>query len=442
MSPYTHTTLATAKTMLAQRLHDASMVYFIDAELGVYIEEALRTFSLLSMFWRSQETFGTVIGTEFYELHTQFSSSAGLSVSDRDLINTIQYHFQEHVTTAWAGGWLGTAQFIMADVSTALQNARNQFLVDSGVYITRTTPSTGAPSGGRITLADTVMDVRRVAWRSSSGGSTVVTPLWRVDEYQLTAYDTTWDDTADQVPEYYAILASPPSTIQLAPAPTATTTIDLLSVSSGAAFDPTASETVLGVPDDMAWIVKWGAMADLLGKDGPAQDPERAQYCEQRYQQGVQLARVYPLLVAARIGGATLNFASVYEMDSYNINWQTESTDTPTEVLQAGRNMMALYPKPDGVVTITMDIVRNADVPTGDADYIEVGRETLDVILDYAVNLAMFKVAGDEWKATHEGYQNLLEHAALFNKRLDASSLFGGVIAGKPSREENERGRL
>jgi hypothetical protein len=433
---YTHTTFGAAKTLLAARLHDTGKVYWVDAELGVYLQEALRTYSLLSNFWRTQQSFNTVANTIFYDLPTQFASQLGYTLTDRNLITDIEYHFQEPPTTAWAGGWTGTDMFTMNDLALALQRRRDQFLVDTGVVITRTTPASGAPSGGRITLADTVIDVRRLGWINVS-----TIPLWRVDEYQLTAYDTTWSTAAAQNPAYYSILSPPPITVQLAPAPTANVTLDLLTVSSGAALTPTAAASLMGVPDDMAWVVKWGAMADLLSKDGPAQDPERAKYCEDRYQQGCELAKLAPILVAARIGGTPLTFASVYEMDAYNLLWQTDTAATPTEVLEAGRNLIALYPQPSGVVSVTLDIVQNAPVPLVDATFMEIGREQLEPLLDYAEHLAMFKVAGDEWKATTSGLENLMKSAALYNSRLAASSLFHTVVGGKPSREETERPR-
>ena len=439
---YTHTNFGSAKTLLANRLHDPGKIYWVDAELGTYITEALRTFSLLSTFWRTQQTFNTVASTIFYDLPTQFPTFVGLTVTDRAVINDIEYHFQEPATSAWAGGWTGTAMFTMADITTALQNRRDQFLVDTGVIITRTTPSSGVPSGGRITLADTIIDVRRLAWIQVDGLVTTITPLWRVDEYQLTAYDTTWSTSADQVPQYYSILSPPPLTVQLAPAPTDTMNLDLLSVSSGAALSPTATATVLGVPDDMAWIVKWGAMADLLSKDGPAQDPERSAYCQQRYEQGVEMAKIAPMLISARVAGTPLNFSSTYEMDAYNLDWQNTAAAAPTDLLQAGRNLVAFYPKPIGATAILLDIVQNAPIPAADATNIEIGREQLEAILGYAEHLAMFKVAGDEWKATNSGYENLVKSAAIYNSRLAASALFKDVVKGNPSREETERPRL
>jgi hypothetical protein len=34
-------------------------------------------------------------------------------------------------------------------------------------------------------------------------------------------------------------------------------------------------------------------MADMLSKEGEAQDPQRAEYCESRFSEGVELAKLF-----------------------------------------------------------------------------------------------------------------------------------------------------
>lgn len=46
------------------------------------------------------------------------------------------------------------------------------------------------------------------------------------------------------------------------------------------------------VPDEFVPAVKWGALGDLLGKVGRGADPQRSQYCEGRYQEGLVAAQL------------------------------------------------------------------------------------------------------------------------------------------------------
>jgi hypothetical protein len=48
----------------------------------------------------------------------------------------------------------------------------------------------------------------------------------------------------------------------------------------------------LPIPRMLAWALKWGLIADLLKKEGEANDPQRAAAAEQQYRLGVQLTRL------------------------------------------------------------------------------------------------------------------------------------------------------
>lgn len=435
---YSYETFAELKAQLAARLHDTAMIYWTDAELTVLLQETFRTFSFLTWHWREQGTFNTIPGTEMYDIATELSSRLGHTLTDRNLINDIQYHFQETPTTDWPAGWGGTAMFSMDDVAHCLQKRRNKFLADTGCYLTRTVAWSGGPASGRISLTDNIIDVRRVA-RDNSG---VMTNLWRVNEEELTAFDTSWAAPAAQDPTEYSIMATPPLTVQLSPAPLAAATLDMLTVSAGADFTPTTSATVVGVPDDMAWIVKWGAMADLLLKDGPARDPERAKYCEERYQHGVALARLATPIVQARIGTVPLTVCALSELDAYSPGWQSHTPGTPTTLATAGMNYIAVDPPPSAGVAIYLEVVQNAPVPSLDTDLIQIGREMVSTILDYAVHLAMFKVGGAEWQASQQLMEQFLLMCGNYNKRMEAASRLWKDMHSITNYEEAARRRL
>lgn len=256
---YTHSTWLTLRQQLALRLSDASNVFYTDAENALYLGEALRTFALLSGFWRERTTFVTVASTAFYDIST--ISIIAPSLTDRDLIQFIQYHLLEIATSQ--STWNGTEMFTLNDVRFALQRRRDQFLADTGIVITRSTPSVTAGATGRVDLDDSIIDVRRAAWINALS---YYTPLWREDERLLTAADSSW--MTQGVPAEYSVMAPPPITLQLAPPALANGTLELLTVNAGAALNPASSATVLGIPDNLCAAIKWGALSDLLSKDG------------------------------------------------------------------------------------------------------------------------------------------------------------------------------
>lgn len=420
---YGHITWAQAKTQLANRLGDSAKTFWVDTELGLYLREALRTFGLLSAFWRERGALTTVSGTAFYTITTQtygsptLTSLLGYTVADRDLIQTMQYHLLE--SAASQSIWGGTSMFTLDDLRYAIQRRRDQFLADTGCVVTRSLVNVALPQSGRQILADTIIDVRRAAWLGASPFGYYST-MWREDERMLAAAGATWN-TDSGTPEAYSVMAPPPLTMQLAPPPIATGQLELLTVDTGAALDPATSATVLGIPDDLTPGVKWGALADLLSKDGPARDLPRAIYCEGRYQEYVQLARLLPVIVHAELNGVSTIPSTLQELESSTPNWEN-GTSTPTDVAIAGPNMVAVSPVPDSAYSVTLDVVRKTPVPTADVDQVQIGREQLDAIIDYAEHLALFKRHGAEWMATRPQAESFLRQAVTYNQRLSASA--------------------
>lgn len=418
--PYAYSTFAQAKTQLAARLADPNKVFWVDTELGLFITEALRTFGLCSGFWRERGTFSTVSGTVFYDLNALLSNGTSLllspTVTDRDVIQQIQYALLESATSQSA--WTGTEMFTYNDLANAVQNRLNQFLSDTGIVVNRSLVNVAAPPSGRQTLSQNIIDVRRAAWLGASPFDYYV-PLWREDERLLTAADQGWSANPG-TPEAYSIMASPPLQFQLAPPPVSSGQLELLTVDS-TSLDPASGATVLGIPDDLTPAIKWGVLADLLGIDGIASDPARSQFAEQRYRQYVQLARTLPVVVHTEINGVPLIACTLQELESSTPTWQNLS-GTPVDVVLASSNLLALSPVPNDVFSVTCDVVRKTPIFTADTDQIQLGREQLDAILDYAEHLAMFKVGGEEWRATERQANNFLLQSITYNQRLSAAA--------------------
>ena len=432
---YTHTTFGTLKTQFSRRLGDSG-VFWPDAELGRYLTESLRVWGVLSAFWRERAGFATTASTAFYALQTQVAGLLGYTVTDRDVISDLLDSLMEPPITGWSL-YPGTEMFTLNDLSDALTRRRDQFLAETGVVLTR--QDVPIPPAGRVDLPDTVIDVRRLVWRSVAG---VNSHLWREDEWALTtATRGQWAVNPATPPTAYSVMASQPVQVQLAPVPSDAGTLDLISVSTGAALDPSTSATVLGIPDDLCWAVKWGALADLLGRDGPASDPARSAFAESRYQQGVQVARLLATVVQAQINGVPLVADSLQTLDAARANWQNTTATTPSIIALAGLNLMALHPAPDAAYGVTLDVVRNAPVPSVDGDYIEIGREQLDALLDYACHLASFKMGGQEFQATIREADNFLRQAMGYNERLAAAARYIVPSRDQARLEEKRRPR-
>jgi hypothetical protein len=240
----------------------------------------------------------------------------------------------------------------------------------------------------------------------------------------------------------FSTIVVPPLTLQIAPPPQAVGSISRVTINAGATLDITTG-VLLGILDDFAWALKFGALADLLAKDGEARDPARADHCEQRYQQGVQLCRLYASILNVEINGAQTPVIPLQSLDSMRPGWQAAAAyaGQPPVVAMAGLNLIAVSPVPSALTSITIDCVRNAPIPATDGAFVEVSREHLEPILDYAVYLARFKEGGAEFEMTIPLATNLVRLAEGHNSRLAAQAQQERALA-ENSRQEFRRRNL
>ncbi len=431
---YSHTTFAQLKTRLSQRLGDEAKVFWVDVELGLYIIEALRMWGALTGYWREKGTFSTVQGTAFYDLGPLLTNGSDLllsrTVTDRNTIQLMQYHLLEAATSQSV--WNGTDMFTLDDLRFFLQYHRNQFLFDTGIVLTRSTLNMPPPPIGRVQLVDTIIDVRRVNWIDDSLANHV---LWREDEYNFTAFASTWDSDPG-TPTVYSVAAVKPLEIQVNPLPIVSGTMELIAIQTGADLDPATSATALGIPDDICWTVKWGALADLLSAPGQAYDPFRAAIAKQMYELGVLAAKNLPVVITAQINGIATSPCAMQDIDSYQgTGWQ--DTQTTPSIVGTAQNMVIISGMPNGIYSIGLDVVRKAPIPSLDTDLIQIGREYLDTILDMAQWLAAFKQGGSDITAIQPLFHSFMTEAKRYNAHLNAAVRDWSIMSGQSQREES-----
>ena len=440
MSPYAQTTWSTLQTQAQNRL-DTKGIFYTNAglypEITLYLREALRVWNCLSNHYRERFTFNTTTNLAWYDLHNQVGNPANLmakTVLDTDLVAEIQLHLMETVSP---NIWIGTDMFTLDLVTQALQRRRDQFLLDTGVEQVRTVAALTIPAEGRFDMPHQVIDIRRLEWVNLAGTRT---HLWRTDEWNAQAHNPgSWYLNPLDPPTQFSTILTHPLGVQLIPPAALDGQLDRLTVDSGAALNPTVG-ILMGVPDDWAWVIKWGAMADLLGLETQARDPERAAYCEKRYQEGITLANLAPIAMFGQINGIPVPVISLHDLDTHRPGWPNETAGIP-DVIAVSQYMLAVAPPPNSnTISITVDVLRPAPIPATGATFVTLGLEELNAIIDYAHHIGTFKEAGGEFKATQRQYDNMVRLAALRNDRLNAA-FFREVLEDRAQREETRRPR-
>lgn len=421
--PYNHTTFADAKQRLANELGDPGKVFFQDAELGRYIIEALRWWGLTAQYFRETGRIQTAPGQSFYHVETDLFDGTGtsllqsLTVSDRELINDLNYQLMEPQITNWPGGWIGTEMFSLPEISSILQDSRDEFLKLTACIASDYSQIANA---GRVNLPSDHIRILRAD--INPNGSNGPLPMWAVDQVQLYTYARTPSIGGVGRPNSYSVSYTPQLVVDLWPAPSVPSTLNIQGVRAGATLDPSNVSTTLLIPDDASFLLKYRTMADLLSGDGLARAPMMAQYAEQRYQEGLQAMANYLSVLWINDSGPRAQISTVAQFDQSRPTWRQTPGGSPYTVGQLNWNTLAVRPVPDGIYTITFECIRKAILPTQDSDFIQVGRESMQAIYDYAQHVALVKSQGVEFQLTMQRYQSALGQAMDYRMQLASQS--------------------
>ena len=445
MPQFTYLTLTQARAALAARLRDTSMVFWLSAELTAYLAEALRTWNALTNTWTQEYVFSVTAPASqiWYPLYSKAGYVRQRTVTDAYLYTVMEYQLLEPAT---GGTWTGTSQFTISDLSAALQRRRDEFIQYSSCNLVALAEPT-TPNTRRIFLQDTVLETRRARFVPAPPFGNPVT-LSRDDEMAFEYFEAGYlqnqnqYDVAAPQPNAYSLISGPPLALDVDITPQVPGYYDVIALQSGANFVPPAA-TLLGIPDDYSWVLKWGAMADLLMQDSDARDTFRGQYCLQRYQDGLKLATKAPWVSLAQMNGVPVDTSSVDEMDAYATEWDSKSS-APQCIVDAGPDFVALSPVPTSgnPVSVELSVIANAPVPVADGDYVQVSRDVLDVILDYAQHLASFKQGGAEFMMTRDLAKNFVMAAQATNARVANLGIFRDLLLGQGARQDSMQPRF
>lgn len=209
-----------------------------------------------------------------------------MAVTDIQLANTIIYRLLENGNANAAYPALLTDMFDPTEIANTMDRVQQQFLLDTGMIVTRTTIA-GAVGNNKYDLPTDSIRPRRVTWTDGSG---VTSTLTQCDTWELDNAADNWPSDNASVPIAWWETTLPQQRLAIALTPSAVGTIGLLYIQLAATL--TGAGVALTIPDDWSPYVLWGTLADLLGSDGPQFDPARASYCKRRYEEGVELARL------------------------------------------------------------------------------------------------------------------------------------------------------
>lgn len=154
-----------------------------------------------------------------------------------------------------------------------------------------------------------------------------------------------------------------------------------------------------------------------------------------------------PLVFGMRVRylNRPLDPTSLTELDLQRPQWRnervTDGGDVPTIPMHwAPEDLQRIVIWPTLTVPDVIDVDGVAATPVlvEDADYVDLGAESLDPVMDFVLHLLTFKEGGPRWRATRGAWAALLRAAADANPQLRAHQVYRQV-AGLDRRRDLHR---
>lgn len=210
---------------------------------------------------------------------------------DQDLLEQMQFAVVEPPDggASWPSG-LWTRDEVLDNIN----QRQSKLLKNALILLTISTPvavTAAVPLGDNHTLVSLPQDLIRLVGAIWIGANGNIREVMRADTFEADHLMPGWDQGSTGIdPLVYFEYESGTLQIRIAPPPWQNGTLTFLYVAQGTTM--TGDGIAVTVPAELAHVIKYGALADMLSKDGRGKDPTRAQYCEDRFQLGVELARI------------------------------------------------------------------------------------------------------------------------------------------------------
>jgi hypothetical protein len=219
-----------------------------------------------------------------------FGSIAAIpcDAQDVDLLCDVQTLLIEDVDF---GQTFGSGLWTVAEVIGYLNQRQDDFIKQTQIVQKRAPLFTVAETH-RFDLPQDLAILRRVVFHSGEATpERTYTPVCRGDSWELDQALLDWEYTHDShFPTVYGDTEAHTLGIEVGRGTTMKGVLEALYVPLGLPLSN--SGVCFSIPEMFVPAVRWGVLASMLRKVGRSADPERAAYAEQRYDEGIEAAKM------------------------------------------------------------------------------------------------------------------------------------------------------
>jgi hypothetical protein len=423
--------MASLVAQVAALNDDPNFIQWTYAETRYAIIEALRYWGCLTSYWRAKGEFSLSPTVPWYDLSVQLPALRPRTVTFNDIVTEIDFHCFE-----LPGGVAGTglsSQFNITQIINSVIRGRNRLVMDAALPLNVSAPQpvTASPDAV-ITVDESYVYLRHGYWQDQvSGAWTVLRPT---DAWAQDSYNPQWT-LEPRVPFAFSQSVTQPTQVQLFPPPLNDGAIEWVTALSDNYTQPVTPTTLLGVPDEFSHAIKYAALSDLFTMDGESFDPYRADYCDRRYQQTVAVAKDHKSAARVQINNVPIGLSTITQLNAAFPYWRMTSGKPYNSGCDL--DLLCFSKVPDSGYGCTVDVLASAPIPASDDEFIQIGREMIPTIIDYAQHYLGFKLAGVEFFSNMSLYDNFMSSAKDRNAIQSKQIKFMGPLYGMPGREND-----
>jgi len=261
--------------------------------------------------------------------------------------------------------------------------------------------------------------------------------LYRDDTVALEWYESPLYQLPSGTPQTFQLSSEPPLSFDVDITPNQPGVYEAVTLQSGPVFAPPAA-TLLGIPNDFAYLLEYGALSDLFSRDAEASDHQRAEYFAKRYLDGLQVMINTPWVMLANVDGVACSVDPLAAVDRYYCDWDSNPTNFGPLVVTAGMDFIA------APVGHSVGITCLGNAPLLDAvtsSYLQVSRDAWEQVLNEAQFLASVKMGGADFMAATELEKEFILFCSGENSRLKSTGAFGDVLAQRAQGQDRNQER-
>jgi len=414
-------------------LDDETEQYWVRQEKYYAIWEAMYVWGAYTSYWRKRLEFYTrTNGDPYYDMSVVFPIYRPRNWTLNQLVQDIQYMSLEAPNGITGAGMSG--QISIESVLLSVSKAINKFFLDARIpYAVNTGVPSPVPGESPVAMPQNVAILHRCMWQDTASGRWYT--LWRQDAWSVDRGYPTWT-TEPGMPVGFSESEQSPLQVEIYPAPTNVGKLEAITVDTQV-VDTTNAGQIINCPNEWIHAIKYAALGDLFSNESQNVDPLRAKYADTRYAQSIMAVASARSIIRATSSNTPMPIDSLAAIDSSMPYWRNQA-GTPV-VGGVMYDILAVAPISDTAYPITVDLCISAPIPLAGDEFVQLGKEDMRQILDYAGHVMTFKCGGKEFENTFDQYDGFMKAVEGRNQLTAAKIMYLSAVMGQAQKETTER---